>query len=194
MFPFPPKGESAARTLPFARRAAPPSGPGDGRCRSDGRGWSAWDRGQRHSRPRAPSSRGCLLGAAPGDSLRSYRTTTHARREIGGTSSGPRWETRARRAFDPSAGVRQPGNDYSGAVQRCLSADQPVRRMNRASPDWGKRIGFRDRARTWRSLMLSRATRTTASMVSATFAWTTAVIESRGCHDAAGFRPTGVID
>ena len=25
------------------------------------------------------------------------------------------------------------------AVQRCLSADQPVRGMNRASPDWGKR-------------------------------------------------------
>jgi hypothetical protein len=44
---------------------------------------------------------------------------------------------RARRAFDPSAGVRQPGN-YSGGVQRCLSADQPVRGMNRASPDWGK--------------------------------------------------------
>jgi len=34
--------------------------------------------------------------------------------------------------------VRQPGNDYSSAVQRCLSADQSVRGMNRASHDWGK--------------------------------------------------------
>jgi hypothetical protein len=34
------------------------------------------------------------------------------------------------------------GHDYSGAVQRCLSADQPVRGMNRASPDWGKRSPF----------------------------------------------------
>jgi hypothetical protein len=30
-------------------------------------------------------------------------------------------------------------NDYSSAVQRCLSADKSVREMNRASPDWGKR-------------------------------------------------------
>jgi hypothetical protein len=44
-----------------------------------------------------------------------------------------------RRAFDPSAGVRQPENDYSAAVQRCLSADQSESEMNRASPDWGKR-------------------------------------------------------
>ena len=43
----------------------------------------------------------------------------------------------ARWAFDPVAGVRQPGNDYSGAGQRCLSADRAVCRMNRASPDWG---------------------------------------------------------
>lgn len=28
------------------------------------------------------------------------------------------------------------GNDYSGAVRRCLSADQPARGMNRASPEW----------------------------------------------------------
>jgi hypothetical protein len=41
------------------------------------------------------------------------------------------------RVFDPSAGVRPPGNDYSGAVERCLSADQSMRGMNRASPDWG---------------------------------------------------------
>ena len=32
-----------------------------------------------------------------------------------------------------------PGKHYSGAVRRCLSADQSVRGMNRASPDRGKR-------------------------------------------------------
>jgi hypothetical protein len=43
-------------------------------------------------------------------------------------------------SFDPAAGVRQPGNDYSGAVQRCLSAERLVRGMNRPSPDWGIRV------------------------------------------------------
>lgn len=43
----------------------------------------------------------------------------------------------ARRAFDPFAGVRQPAHDYSGADLRCLSVDQSVRGVNRASPDWG---------------------------------------------------------
>jgi two-component system nitrate/nitrite response regulator NarL len=43
----------------------------------------------------------------------------------------------ARRAFDPSAGVCQPANDYSGAASRCLSLYPSVRGMNCASPDWG---------------------------------------------------------
>jgi hypothetical protein len=49
----------------------------------------------------------------------------------------PAMESSRHRAFDPSTGVRQPGNDCSSAVQRCLSADKPVRGMNRASPGWG---------------------------------------------------------
>ena len=41
-------------------------------------------------------------------------------------------------AIHPSVRGSRPGNNYSGAVQRCLSVDQPVRGMNRASHDWGK--------------------------------------------------------
>jgi hypothetical protein len=38
------------------------------------------------------------------------------------------------------AGAGHPARyDYSGTVRRRLSADQPVRGMNRASLDWGKR-------------------------------------------------------
>jgi hypothetical protein len=36
-------------------------------------------------------------------------------------------DSRGRRASDPSAGVRQPENDYSAAVQRCMSC-QPTSR------------------------------------------------------------------
>ena len=46
----------------------------------------------------------------------------------------------APRVARPPPQTSHPGNDYSSAVQRCLSADQPVRGMNRASPDWGNGI------------------------------------------------------
>jgi hypothetical protein len=40
----------------------------------------------------------------------------------------------------PMGWARFHGYDYSGAVQRRLSADQPVRVMNRASPDGGNGV------------------------------------------------------
>ena len=46
--------------------------------------------------------------------------------------------TRAAPCRRGPAGLRQPGKDYP-ARSAVSSADQPVRGMNRASPDWGKR-------------------------------------------------------
>ena len=50
----------------------------------------------------------------------------------------PAMESSRHRAFDPSTGVRQPGNDCSTAVQRCLSADKPVRGMKSRVPRLGE--------------------------------------------------------
>ena len=58
---------------------------------------------------------------------------------IYGRTLHPCWKPTCASGLRSCVGVRPPGNDYSGAVQRCLSADQSVRGMNRASPDWGKR-------------------------------------------------------
>ena len=150
-FRFRPK----ARALPFARR-----GPGDGRCRSDGAQPAPAERSVeprlgRVGKPGARRAFEILLpvfaslpmtlnrdGPLTGPAARlgclkiclsrriAPRVTALERRVRPGPSTGhPRIHRR----------VRQPANDYSSAVQRCLSADKPVRGMNRASPDWGIR-------------------------------------------------------
>ena len=59
-----------------------------------------------------------------------WRTPSHDVHDVG-----------ARRACGrgPPPQTGHPGNDYSSAVQRCLSAEQSVHGMNRASPGWGIR-------------------------------------------------------